>query len=260
MVDTPSAKEQNRIKTEEQCRDVARLRSVGLYTDKQIARALMIDESAVSHIYYGLSRVPNNPVMTFEEVAKMEDVNCEVVASLAAGGHILVGYGLQNIGRNIHGNPITIGIRRSDARGIGQEWVSVVSAAQVAGMRRPRGMYNRVLKGQVVAVKACKGRAFHIGEQKGLKIIVKKASVEPAQQKSKRDPVQQDLSHIDQPKFTLVVNSDTSEKPIIITGRQLSVTVTISDPAAGSVHNVLEVDVDMLPGDRPQIRTRTYAQ
>jgi len=247
-------------KADERKRDVVRLRAIGLYTDKQIAKALMIEESTVSQIYHANSRVPNNPVMTFEEVAKMEDVNCEVVASLAAGGHILVGYGLQNIGRNIHGNPITIGIKQSDARGIGQEWASVVNAAQVAGMRRPRGMYNRVLKGQVVAVKACKGRAFHMGEQKGLKIIVKKASVEPAQQKSKRDPVQQELPHIDQPKFTLAVRSDTSEKPIIITGRQLSVTVTVSDLAEGQVHNVLEVDVDMLPGDRPQIRTRTYAQ
>jgi len=248
------------FKTEERVRDVTRLRVIGLYTNKQIAKALRIDESTVSHIYHASSQVLPDPVMTFEEVAQMEDVNIEVVERLVSGGHILTGYGLQGIGRDIHGSLITSGIRMVDARGIGKEWVSVADAATVAHMLRPRGMYNRVLKGQVVSVKANKGQAFHIGEQKGLKILVEKASVKSAQRKSKREPVQQEFPHIDQPKFTLAVRSDTSEKPIIITGRQLNVTITVSDLAVGSVHKVLEVDVDMLPGDRPQIRTRTYAQ
>lgn len=250
--------------TEERNRDVARLRAIGLYTNKRIAQALRIDESTVSHIYHERSRVPNNPVMSLAEVALMEDVNIEVVRSLVAEHHLKTVYRSYGFGRDIHGGLVVTAIRINDARGTGKEWVSVIDAAEIAGMERPRGMYNRVLKGQVVSMKACGGRAFHIGDQKGLTLIVKKDSIEPAKGKSKQeepwDPehLLKEQFYPTRAEFSMVVKSDMSEEPIIIPGRQLDVTITLGNVEGRPVQQVLKLDVDILSGDRAQVRTRTY--
>lgn len=250
------------LKTEQRNRDVARLRAIGLYTNKSIAQALRIDESTVSHIYHERARVSNNPAMSLAEIALMEDVNVEVVRSLVAEDRLRTVYRSDGYGRDIHGSMILKAIRMNNARGLGKEWVSVIDAAKIAGMERPRGMYNRVLKGQVESMKAHGGRAFHIGDQKGLTVIVKKDSIEPAKGKSKQEePVQQELPlKAERPKFTMAVRSDMARKPIIIPGRQLDVTITLDNVEARSVQEVLKLDVDMLPGDRAQVRTRTYTQ
>lgn len=268
-----------RKETMERNQDVARLRSIGLYTNAQIARALGIDASTVSHIYHERSRVPNNPVMSFKEVAQMENVNLEVIKGLTARKkipgffypmhwHLKTvsqdpesngGYGF---GHDIDGNVISIGIMMCDAKGIGEEWISVEDAAEIAGMQRPRGMYNRVLKDQVKAIKAPEGKAFHIGDQKGLKILVKKNSIEPAQGKSKqKEPVQEVPLKAKQPEFAIAVKSDMGTRaPFVIRGRALDITVQLHHPKEGWVHEVLKLDIDLLPGDRPQVRTRTYSQ
>lgn len=246
--------------TIERNRDVARLRAIGLYTNKQIARALHIDESTVSHIYHERTRAPNTPIMTLEEVARMEDVNLTFIEHLSTGGHILTGYGLQNIGRDIHGNLITTGINMTEARGIGKEWVSVEEASRIARMQRPRGMYNRVLKGQVVSVTAQEGKAFHIGDQKGLKIIVKKDSIEPAKKNISLPGRIEQPPAVKQPEFTMVVIRPGDKRPIIIVSDSLSITIKLSNPEEGWVHEVLKLDVDLLPGARPQVRTRSYAR
>lgn len=247
---------------EERNRDVIRLKTIEFYSNRQIARALGMDASTVSRIYTERSRTPNDPIMSYEEVALMEDVNTEVVKCLVVSRFLKTVEASTGFGRDIRGRLITSGIKRSDARGIGKEWISVADAAKVAEMQRPRGMYNRVLKRQVVSTRAHVGEAFHLGEQKGLKIIVRKDSVEPAQQKSRRDPRQQELPlEVKQPEFTMMVKSDMGTKaPLIIPGRALDVTICLENPEEGSVRELLSLDISMLPGDRPQIRTRVFTQ
>lgn len=249
------------LKMEERNRDVMRLKATGLYSNKQISRALGIVASTVSSIYTESSRVPNDPIMSYEEVALMEDVNTEVIKCLIVSKFLKTIEASTGFGRDIHGRVIVSGVKMSDARGIGTEWISVADAAKVAGMQRPRGMYNRALKGQVISTRAHAGGAFHLGEQKGLKIIVRKDSIEPAKGKSLHDPLQQELpltKQPGQPEFTMVVRSDMGTKaPLIIHGKTLGITIHLSKPEEGWVHEVLTLDVDLLPGARPQIRTRT---
>lgn len=263
------------LKMEERNRDVIRLKATGLYSNKQIAQALGIGQgpqgtphingkyigaSTVSSIYTERPRVPNDPIMSYEEVALMEDVNTEVVKCLILGSHLKTIEASAGFGRDIHGRLIISGVKMSDARGIGTEWVSVEEAAKVAGMQRPRGMYNRALKRQVVSTRAHVGEAFHLGNQKGLKIIVRKDSVEPAQRKSRHDPSQQELPlEAKRPEFAVIVWSDTSEKPVTILGKQVDISITYEHSTAGVVRELLKIDIDMLPGDRPQVRT-SYTQ
>jgi len=249
------------LELENRNRDVARLRALGLYTNKRIALALGIDETTVSHIYHERSRVPCIIAMSFAEAALMEDVNIEVIRSLTAEHHLETIYSSKGFGRDIHSIVINTAVKMTDVSGMGKEWVSISDAAEIAGMERPRGMYNRVLKGQVVSIKSLEGQAFHIGEQSGLKIAVKKDSIEPAKGKSIRLPGRIELPpKVKQPEFTMVVIRPGDKKPIIIASESLNVTITLSHPEEGWTHEVLKLDVELLPGTRPQIRTRSYAR
>lgn len=248
-----------RFGTEERNRDVARLRAIGLYTNKQIAKALNIDNSTVSHIYNERATIPTNPVMSFEEAALMENVNIHVIKSLVTGRHLRVVQDRSGFGNDIQGVLITLGIKMNDARGIGEEWISVDDAADLAGMLRPRGMYNRALKDQVVSIKAPRGHAFHVGDQKGLKILVKKDSIKPARRQPKRKPISV-TKDPQLPRFTMVISSDASKKPIVIHGRQITITTLYDDRRETKLREVLKTDIDMLPGNRPQVKTRTYTQ
>ena len=115
---------------------MARLRAIGLYSNSQIAKALSIDATTVSHIYHERSNVHDNPVMSFKEVAQMENVNLEVINGLTTrkkipGWFHPVHWHLKTVsrdpksnggygfGHDIDGNVISIGIMMSDAKGIG---------------------------------------------------------------------------------------------------------------------------------------------
>lgn len=257
--------------------NVIRLHATGLYTSEQIAKASGIAASTVRRIYNERVNVPDglmapnapDPLLSFEEAARVANVNVTVIRGLVLGGHLrsrnLTPYSDPRLGsvHDINGNQITEAVIMSSVVGINLQWVSIEDAYKIAGMMRPRGMYNRVTKGQVVSIKAPDGEAFHIHGKTGLKILIGKGSIKPAQQKAPRtpkDPRQQELPlEAKQPEFTMVIVSDAADKPIIVPGKGISITVSLDNMSERSVKQVLKVDVDLMPDDRPRVRTETYA-
>lgn len=245
-----------------------RLHATGLYTSEQIARASGIAASTVRRICNERVNMPD-PRLSFEEAAQVANVNVTVIRELVLGGHLtsrnFTPYSnprLESV-LDINGNQITKAVTMSDVVGINRQWVSIEDAYKIAGMMRPRGMYNRVTKDQVVYIKAHVGEAFHINGKKGLKILIDKESIEPAQQKEPRrskDPRQQELPlEAHQPEFTMVITADAADKPIIVPGKEISITVSLDNMSERSVKQVLKVDVDLMPDNRPRVKTETYA-
>jgi hypothetical protein len=124
-------------------------------------------------------------------------------------------------------------------------------------------MYNRVTKGQVVSIKAPVGEAFHINGKKGLKILIDKGSIEPAQQKEPRkpkDPKQQELPlEAKQPEFTMVITSDSLHAPLIVSGRTITIRVSLDSTPGYAAKDVLMANVDLASDNRPRVKTETYA-
>lgn len=259
------------VQINDQHTNVIRLHATGLYTSEQIARASGIAASTVRRIYNERVNVPDglltsnapDPRLSFEEAAQVANVNITLIQELVTAHHIEATHSELSNGRDINNNFIATAVKMSDVVGINKQWVSVEDAARIADMERPRGMYNRAMKGQVVSIKAPVGEAFHINGKKGLKILIDKGSIEPAQQKAPRkpkDPRQQELPlEAHQPEFTMVITSDTASKPIIVPGREISITVSLDNISARSVKQILKVDVDLTPDDRPRVKTETYA-
>jgi len=246
-----------RTETTQRSTNVARLRATGLYTNREIGKALGIDETTVSHICNERARVPNDPFLSFEEVALVEGVNVTVVQALIDYGHLpyLSGLGLIGFNVDIHNKVIMDAVKMCDARGITKRWLSVEDAAEVAGMKTPRGMYNRALKDQVISIRASAGEAFHIDGKKGLKILVNSESIEPAQQRT--EVPRQAEEEEPQAEFTMVIRSDMSGSPIIVPGRSITATVNLDDPNSRFTKQVLKLSADLTSDDRLQVKTET---